>query len=426
MLFWNVEIKRLTTTIAFIQFCSKTDGAMAFLTFFVLLAAITFLIYLWIQKKFTELEESGIPYRKPKFPFGNLQGIGRSQHVIEIVQSIYDEFKEKGPICGIYFFVKPNIIVTDLDVVRDVLIRDFDVFHNRGLYSNARDDPIGAHLVTLEDQEWKNMRAKMTPTFTSGKMRMMLSTIVEISSRMIDYLNAEISDKELIIEAKDCMAKITTDVIGNVAFGLEINSIKDNDSQFCKMGRKIFGGNNFQLKALFLTSFRDLGRKLRIKLFPNELSSFFLTTIRDTVDYRIKNKIERNDFMNLLLKMHTSESESGSTLTFNELAAQCFVFFIAGFDPSSILSSSLLYNLALHQDVQEKLRNEIKSVMKKHNDEITYEGMKEMIYLQAVIDGRIMKINNFSINESHYSFVDFFRNAAIARAINSTDKTRGT
>lgn len=113
-------------------------------------------------------------------------------------------------------------------------------------------------------------------------------------------------------------------MIGNIAFGLEMNSIKDPDAMFRKMGKKIFtGGANFQIKALLLTSFRTLGRKLGITILPKDVSEFFLSTIRETVDYRLKNKIQRNDVMDLLIKLKDNGTKEEGKITFNELAAQC-------------------------------------------------------------------------------------------------------
>ena len=48
-----------------------------------------------------------------------------------------------------------------------------------------------------------------------------------------------------------------------------------------------------------------------------------------------------------------------------------------------------LYELALNQHVQDKLREEIKTILEKNNNELTYEGMLEMKYLHMVIDGEL-------------------------------------
>lgn len=195
-------------------------------------------------------------------------------------------------------------------------------------------------------------------------------------------------------EIKEVLAQFTTDVIGNVIFGLELNTLDDPDSKFRKMGRRFFGrGSNLLIKMFFLTSFRSLAQKLRLKLIPTEISVFFKGIVEQTVEYRLKNKIERNDVMNLLLK---AESEDGK-LTMDELAAQCFVFFIAGFETSSSTSTFVLYNLALNQDIQEQLRDEIKEVLAGNDEKITYETMKEMKLLQMVINGKeVAEFINFS------------------------------
>lgn len=62
-------------------------------------------------------------------------------------------------------------------------------------------------------------------------------------------------------------------------------------------------------------------------------------------------------------------------------------FDFEGFETSSSTSTFVVYALAMYQEIQKKLRNEINRVLAKHDNKITYEAMQEMTYLQMVIDG---------------------------------------
>lgn len=69
------------------------------------------------------------------------------------------------------------------------------------------------------------------------------------------------------------------------------------------------------------------------------------------------------------------------------MAAQAFVFYIAGFETSSSTMSFCLFELAKNPQVQRKVQEEIDQISEKYNNEITYESMSEMKYLEACIDG---------------------------------------
>ena len=70
-----------------------------------------------------------------------------------------------------------------------------------------------------------------------------------------------------------------------------------------------------------------------------------------------------------------------------QLAAQVFVFFVAGFETSSSTASFALYELAQNPDVQEELVKEIDKTFVKHNGKLTYDSLTEMTYLTKVIEG---------------------------------------
>lgn len=91
------------------------------------------------------------------------------------------------------------------------------------------------------------------------------------------------------------------------------------------MGLKVFEQpRNGFLKQMIAITFPDLGRKLGIKIVREDVSEFFMKIVRDVIDYRDENNVKRNDFMDLLIQL-----KNEGKMTFEEIAAQAFVFFLA-------------------------------------------------------------------------------------------------
>jgi len=135
------------------------------------------------------------------------------------------------------------------------------------------------------------------------------------------------------------MARYTTDVIGRCAFGTECNSLKNPKAEFREVGRRLFQNNKRSIrwrvfKMTYLSSLAKLGLPVRV-VHPD---------ITKTVDLREREQIRRNDFMDLLLDL--KRQENGIGLTVEQLAAQAFVFFVAGFETSSSNMSYALFELA--------------------------------------------------------------------------------
>ncbi|KAJ6633846.1 putative cytochrome P450 6a14, partial [Pseudolycoriella hygida] len=346
---------------------------------FTLVVSTIIAFYFWARNRYNYFEERGFLSKTPIFPYGNLKGVGTRFHISRTLKKFYDEFKDQAPVHGIYqMFLNPTFVVTDLNLIKEILIKDFDSFRNRGIY-HSEHDVLSNHLFLIEDEPWKTMRNNLSPTFTSGKMKVMFHTVLDISHQLVAYMNQQ-GD---VVEMKEVLARFTTDVIGNVAFGLESNSLNDPNSTFRKMGLKFFNfDRKRQMRALTAIAFPNLANYLKVSLTPADVTNFFVTTIRKAVDYRKQNKIERKDFLDLLMKINND----GKKLTLNEMTAQSFLFWIAGFETSSSTATFCLYFLSIYPNIQDKLRNEIRTTLSKYDNQITYEAMMEMKYLQMVID----------------------------------------
>lgn len=71
----------------------------------------------------------------------------------------------------------------------------------------------------------------------------------------------------------------------------------------------------------------------------------------------------------------------------NEIIAQSFLFFLAGFETSSTTVTFTLLELSQHPDIQERVRTELLTVLKKYDNKLCYDAMNELVYMQQVIDG---------------------------------------
>lgn len=146
-----------------------------------------------------------------------------------------------------------------------------------------------------------------------------------------------------------------------------------------KNGRELVDVNAFVLiRFLFATGFPDLCRKLGVRSGKKAPTDFFQKTFLDTLEQREKNKIKRNDFVSLLLDL----KEHFTPL---ELAAESFLVYIGGFETSSTLMTFTLYELALHPEMQDRLREEINSTLDEQ-DKLTYETLLGMKYLDMVVN----------------------------------------
>lgn len=146
---------------------------------------------------------------------------------------------------------------------------------------------------------------------------------------------------------------------------------------------------NGVIGTVFLLLFPELAVKCGVKVLHDEVSSFFMKVVRETVELREKNNIRRNDFMDLLIQMKNrddADTELGR-LTLEQIAAQSYLFFLAGFETSSTTMTFCLYELAKNPEIQEKARQEIEGVLNKHNGEFSYEAMMDMPYLDCIING---------------------------------------
>jgi cytochrome P450 family 6 len=87
------------------------------------------------------------------------------------------------------------------------------------------------------------MRSKLTPVFSSGKLKNMFYLLNECSDNLVKHLEQRLvsldnDNQSAIIDTHDLAMDFTVDVIGSCAFGIQISALTEN-SEFRKVARTL-------------------------------------------------------------------------------------------------------------------------------------------------------------------------------------------
>lgn len=355
------------------------------------------MFYLYLTWTHDYWRKKGVPYLEPKLFFGNLKEtlIGRKT-IGECYQESYLKM-EGHKLVGMFKMRQPVLMLRDPELIKTVLIKDFANFQDNDFHSNVEIDPLfGRNPFVLPGELWKDQRARLTPAFTSVKLKQLHPLVQEVCNDLLAHIEENVADGNLL-ETKAIATKFAADSVAYCAYGLRQNSFKNPDTEFRKYGRKFlepsFWRGVEQTCVILAPALADF---LRLKFTPTEVIDFFRRMTKETVVYRQQNNLKRNDYLQMLIQIKEKYEETNNSkdksipwykkFTYEDIAAQALTFFTDGYDTSSSALAVALYNIAYHPDVQQRLREEVDSIKEKHNGVISFEAIQEMTYLDMVFD----------------------------------------
>lgn len=349
--------------------------------------------YWFLKKKFAYFEERGMPYIKPSWLMGNLGGVGKTVHLIDIVRKVYDNARGKDVMSGFFTLFNPTLVITDLELAKQIMIKEFNNFTDRGMFVNEKDEPLTGHLFAMKGEKWRFLRNRLSPVFTSGKIKSMYHTISDKGDNLINAI--EVASKSGSIDVKNVTNRFTVDVVSSVAFGMEANTLNNEHLEILQIMKQVSGEEAPPVIIfLLLFAFPNVAKFLKICQFRASVTKFFNEVLGGNILEREKSGVVRNDFVNMLVQLKTKGYIEGEVstaearkLTLDECVAQGFVFFLAGSDTTSVAISYAITELALNTDIQDRLRKEILEMSAAEKRKLTYDNINEMTYLNQVING---------------------------------------
>ncbi|XP_055350212.1 cytochrome P450 3A24-like [Paramacrobiotus metropolitanus] len=364
--------------------------------------------------------EKGIPSLTPVPLLGSLLDAMRTG------QSAFDFkwTKKLGRIFGYFDGPTPVIVTSDLEMLKNILVKDFSHFVNRRDFG-VSGPVMELNLTEIKDQRWKDIRSVLLPAFTSGKLKQMNNLIKECCDDLLRKIDQfAVSGQEF--SAKELYGRLTLDVIATTFFATKINSQEDPNSSFVKHAKKIFEFSFTDMSvflAMLVPKLKPVMKFLGMQSFDKTATDFFVRNTEQIIRLRKESKQNRRDFLQLMLNSMKSDeavtdtkptqtatmvhnevesdvasaamalsgsqekplSHSNYKLSLEELVAQAIIFFLAGYETTATTLTFMTYCLATNPDIQERLQKEIRTVLA-GKDTIEYDDLAEMTYLDQCVN----------------------------------------
>lgn len=382
------------------------------------------ILYFYIKRKYNYWNRKG--FKSPgniSFLFGHFkQTFFQNETFPESLNKLYKSTCE--PFIGIFVSFSPVLVIRCPKLIQTILIKDFSYFGDRGIHCNEDYDPISANIFSLPAHKWKSLRKKLSPTFTTGRLKEMFPIFNKCGEMLKNHVQNYCDNGELM-NISNIFACHGLNVISSVAFGFDIDTLKNEKHDFRVFGLRIFATsifNSFRRCMFFLSP--EIMELFRVKAVDAGVEQFLKSMVKQNLENREKNHVIRKDFFQLLVQIRNNSgniqsdnqwnteitsNETEKSMTFDEITANVFIFIAAGYETSASAITFCMYELAKNQNIQEKLREEIDRITEEYNGEVTYESLMKMKYLDNCINGKFiviffLKKKTFRIENINFPF----------------------
>lgn len=378
----------------------------------VALIVLSYLIYIRHQQMST-MKRLGIPGPRPNFIFGHLLEIFR-----EGFNSLFPKWTDKyGPMVGFYIGGRPQLLITDLELIRRVLVKDFNKFSNRSEWVPGGIHPTATlqkMLLWTRDNVWKNLRATISPSFSSHKLNAMEPLMKLSIHNLCDELD-EMAASGREFNLREPISDVTFSTASKCIFGLNL-SLKELSTEaksFAESAGPRLDTSMLAMTMMVFPALTFIAYPLRV--WWEQLRMFMLWSA-DGVCYDVAKKIvhtrraaksESIDFLQLLMnakrvqttadtdlemsstsddaKANPNASGISENLSEEEILTNAMLFLLASYETTSLTLLYCLHNLVNHQSVQEKLRTELRKAATRDSKTINSAELATVPLLNQII-----------------------------------------
>ncbi|XP_040268459.1 cholesterol 24-hydroxylase-like [Bufo bufo] len=239
---------------------------------------------------------------------------------------------------------------------------------------------MGNGLLTDQDYEhWHKQRRIIDPAFSRNYLIGLMGTFNEIAEDLMDILGDK-ADGKCQVGMHDMMGRVTLDVIAKAAFGMELNSLHDDQTPFTRAITTVMKG---------MVEARDPlvqyipGKQAFIRDVKESLK-FLRKTGQECILQRRKAIQDGEDIPMDILTQILKGAETESDCSLENLIDNFVTFFIAGQETTANQLSFAVMELARHPEILTRVQTEVDEVLGSKRD-IEYEDLGKLQYLSQVL-----------------------------------------
>ena len=326
----------------------------------------------------------------PEFVFGNLRQALKGEYA----PKVYEEWHKKyGQTYLMYFSIMPVVITQDTRVIKDVLVKHFDIFSDRTQSScNILQFLLkyNKSLPTIGGEKWKQMRRMISPNFTGKKLRDLAMTMDKSCDNLKEAM-VKASSKADSIDVTEHFNAFSIEFILCTVLGRQCN-LQNGSNKLSKIIvetlQKTFGNLYGQEKVFaFLSHFPILAPIVKQFVSTSSLARQW-DPLQDVAAKIVKERKEtktqsRKDLLQFLVDAEDDSTKDGTNkLTEEEIIATTLVIVLSGVLHHFTYTA---YLLALHPNVQDKLITEVNSYFDANPDATLYDAAENMEYVEMML-----------------------------------------
>jgi len=244
--------------------------------------------------------------------------------------SLYYERLGNEKYGGLFELGNPTLFIKDLEVVKQVMIKEFYRFSEHRDYITT-DSLLSKSLFFMNVGEWREMRTFLTPTFTSAKIRRMLHHFERSSDQLDEFIHKNCTRVSggFEMDVLDLTGRWSAEVNGAISFGIQTDALTDVHSEFFKVATNALNGR-WLVKFKILSYFPSIGNFFNLQPMDKDLRIFFQGLLGNAVrDHELNTEDKREDFLQILMG---AKPENTTNINWNKdlFVQQAFSLFLAG------------------------------------------------------------------------------------------------